>query len=285
VLVPWRGDYPLATAHLGAALTAGNEGSKVVLLGTVDEDAVAEADVPAAAVRRTLSDGGTVTGGDEAAAPATDEGSTALSATRLERVARDLQSRYDVPTEVVLVSGPDGQATAGTVLDVVGDTNCDLVVTGYETADGALTRFVGDLFRSETDVLVHRSVDGRTDWRDVLVPVRKAGEVAHRMIEFATRLARDGGRVSVVHCIGSARERSGASRMLSNLVETVGREVETHIAALPIETYLARVAGEYGLVVVGSSGDRSTASRLLSRPTFERLESVDCDVAILDRNA
>jgi nucleotide-binding universal stress UspA family protein len=281
VLVPWRGDYPLATAHLGAALTAGHEGSKVVLLGTVDEDAVTEFDVPVGVEGRPLSDGGTP---DDGTTVEGHEGDTALSATRLERVAADLQRRYGVPTEVVLVSAADGRASAATVLDVVADTNCDLVVTGYETADGTLTRFVGDLFRSETDVLVHRSVDGRTEWRDVLVPVRKAGEVAHRMIEFATRFARDGGRVSVVHCIGSSRERSGASRMLSNLVETVGREVETHIAALPIESYLARVAGEYDLVVVGSSGDRSTASRLVSRPTFERLETVECDVAILDRN-
>ena len=40
----------------------------------------------------------------------------------------------------------------------------------------------------------------------------------------------------------------------------------------------------YDLVVVGSSGDRSTASRLVSRPTFERVDELDCDFAILDRN-
>ena len=294
VLVPWRGDYPLATAHLGAALTGGNEGSKVVLLGTVDEDAVTEFDVPVDVQGRPLSDGGDGTGAvtdpddpptEAVSTRATADGSTAASATRLESVATDLQERYGVPTEVVLVSAVDGRTTAGTLLDVVGDTNCDLVVTGYETADGGLTRFLGDLFRSETDVLVHRSADGRTRWRDVLVPVRKAGEVAHRMIEFATRLAGGEGRVSVCHCVTSARERGPAARMLSNLVETVSREVETHIAALPIEQYLARVAGSYDLVVVGSSGDRSTASRLVSRPTFERIEAVDCDVAILDRNA
>ena len=294
VLVPWRGDYPLATAHLGAALTAGQEGSKVVLLGTVAEDAVSEFDVPVDVAGRPLPDGA---GGADADAtapadpsgsdspPAAPEGGTVVSATRLETVADELRDRYGVPTEVVLVSAPGGRATAGTVLDVVDDTNCDLVVTGFETADGGLSRFVGDLFRSETDVLVHRSADGRTAWQDVLVPVRKAGEVAHRMIEFATRLAGEAGRVSVCHCVTTDRERGPASRMLSNLVETVSREVETHIAALPIEQYLARVAPSYDLVVVGSSGNRSRASRLVSRPTFERIEAVECDVAILDRNA
>ena len=286
VLVPWRGDYPQATAHLAAALTGGHEGSKVVLLGTVDEAAVSESDVSVDVEGNPLSDGGTGTEGAPETTPSpVPEGGTAVSATRLETLAGDLQERYGVPTEVVLVSAPDGRASATTVLRTVVDTNCDLVVTPYETADGALTRFVGDLFRSETDVLVHRSADGRDRWQDVLVPVRKAGDVAHRMIEFATRLAGEAGRVSVCHCVTSKRERGPAARMLGNLVETVQREVETHIAALPIESYLARVAPQYDLVVVGSSGDRSTASRLFSRPTFERLERVDCDVAILDRNA
>lgn len=271
VLVPWRGDYPQATAHLAAALTGGHEGSKVVLLGTVDEAAVSESDVSVDVEGNPLSDGGTGTEGAPETTPSpVPEGGTAVSATRLETLAGDLQERYGVPTEVVLVSAPDGRASATTVLRTVVDTNCDLVVTPYETADGALTRFVGDLFRSETDVLV---------------PVRKTGDVAHRMIEFATRLAGEAGRVSVCHCVTSKRERGPAARMLGNLVETVQREVETHIAALPIESYLARVAPQYDLVVVGSSGDRSTASRLFSRPTFERLERVDCDVAILDRNA
>jgi hypothetical protein len=36
-------------------------------------------------------------------------------------------------------------------------------------------------------------------------------------------------------------------------------------------------------VFVGSSGERSRASRFVSPPTFERLHDVECDVAVVDR--
>jgi hypothetical protein len=104
------------------------------------------------------------------------------------------------------------------------------------------------------------------------------------MLEFATRLAGDRGRVSVCHCIGSERERDRAERMLGDLVETIPTNVETRISRTAIESYLAHVSGKYDLVIVGSSGDRSAASRFVSRPTFERLDAIDCDVAVLDRN-
>lgn len=35
---------------------------------------------------------------------------------------------------------------------------------------------------------------------------------------------------------------------------------------------------------VGASHDRSTAPRLVAPPTFERLQDVEADVAIVDRN-
>lgn len=170
------------------------------------------------------------------------------------------------------------------MLQAVHDANCDLVITPYETRDGRLSPFVYDLFGSDTDTLVHRSVDGRGSWSHVLVPVRKAGDVAHKMIDFAVRLAGDEGRVSVCHCVASDRERDRGERMLGDLVETVERSVETRIARGDVESYLERVGGDFDLVLVGSSADRSAASRFVSRPTSERIEGVSCDVAILDRN-
>ncbi|MEF8841594.1 MAG: HPP family protein [Haloarculaceae archaeon] len=47
---------------------------------------------------------------------------------------------------------------------------------------------------------------------------------------------------------------------------------------------LDRVASDHDLVLVGSSADRSAASRFVSRPTFERIDDLACDVAVLDRN-
>ena len=125
-------------------------------------------------------------------------------------------------------------------------------------------------------------MDGRENWRRVLVPVRKAGDVAHAMVDFACRLA-GGGRVSVCHCIDTERERREAEEMLANVVETVPRGLETRVARDAIEDYLERTAPDYDLVVVGASTDRSAASRFVAPPTWKRLADVDCDVAVVHR--
>lgn len=289
VLVPWRGDYPLATARLAAGIAAAHDTAKVVLFGTVDAESVADA--PGVDVEETpIGDGGRpddeasgVEGGSDHGSGA-DEPATDGPTLGLDAVATDLEREFGIPCEVLVAATEDGTASAGRVLRAVHDANCDLIVTPFETRDGHLSAFVHDLFRSDTDVLVHRSYDGREAWTDVLVPVRKAGDVAHKMIDFAIRLAGEEGRVSVCHCVPTDRDRGRAERMLGDLVETVPRNVETRIARADIETYLGRVAGDYDLVVVGSSADRSAASRFVSRPTFERIEDVACDVAILDRN-
>jgi hypothetical protein len=285
VLVPWRGDYPLATARLGAGIAAAHDTAKVVLFGTVDAEAVEGA--PTVDVEGVpLSDGGAgaaVESGDGEEGSGPEDG-TESPTLGLETVATELEREFGIPCEVLVAATEDGTASAGRVLQAVHDTNCDLVVTPYETRDGRLSPFVHELFGSDTDVLVHRSVDGREAWTDVLVPVRRAGDVAHKMIDFAVRLAGEDGRVSVCHCVSSEGDRDRAERMLGDLVETVPRNVETRIARDDVETYLGRAAGDYDLVLIGSSSDRSAASRFVSRPTFERIEDVTCDVAVLDRN-
>ena len=295
VLVPWRGDYPLATARLAAGIAAAHDTAKVVLFGAVDAESAEEAPV-VDADGVPLSDGGGAVGtgageaggetagdGGEDEGGAGDDGPTGPTL-GLDTVAADLEREFGIPCEVLVAATEDGTTSAGRVLQAVHDANCDLVVTPYETRDGRLSPFVHDLFDSDTDTLVHRSVDGRESWTDVLVPVRKAGDVAHKMIDFAVRLAGEDGRVSVCHCVTTDRGRDRAERMLGDLVETVPRWVETRISRGDVETYLGRVAGDYDLVLVGSSADRSAASRFVSRPTFERIDDLACDVAILDRN-
>jgi len=286
VLVPWRGDYPLATARLAAGITAAHDTAKVVLFGTVEAESVAAespaADADADADGVPLSDGGVaVESGD---GTGEDEGATDGPTLGLDTVADELEREFGIPCEVLVAATEGGTASADRVLQAVHDANCDLIVTPYETREGRLSPFVHELFGSDTDTLVHRSVDGRGSWSDVLVPVRRAGDVAHKMIDFATRLADEDGRVSVCHCVATEGDRDRAERMLGDLVETVARSVETRIARADVEAYLGRVAGDYDLIVVGSSTDRSAASRFVSRPTFERIEDVTCDVAVLDRN-
>jgi spermidine synthase len=78
-------------------------------------------------------------------------------------------------------------------------------------------------------------------------------------------------------------ERRPAETRLANLVETVDRPVETRVARSDVTAYLAANAKSYDLVVIGSSGDRSAASRFVSPPTFERIAEVETDVAVVDR--
>ncbi len=326
VLVPIRGAHPGETARLGARIAAAHEGAKVVLLGLLDPDEFAAAttadtggtpDDAVAVLGGTdgpgpTPAGGTTSGGDHAADdgdaddgtspdeatvdgahpdaaddPLAEQLATAASAMDLESRAADIEATYGVPTEV-LVAETTPETPGSAIVQASHDTNCDLIVTPYETEDDRLAGYIHELFHSDTDTLVHRCADPENpsggEWRDVLVPVRRAGDVAHKMIDFATRLAGDRGRVSVCNCIDSERERSDAERMLGNLAEPADGGVETRVARADITEFLASASASYDLVIIGSSADRSTASRFVSRPTFERVDELDCDFAILDRN-
>jgi nucleotide-binding universal stress UspA family protein len=319
VLVPVRGAHPGETARLGARIAAAHEGAKVVLLGLLDPDefeAATAAD--GSATEEPSDDAVAVLGGSDGPTPSPDGGpatdtadgdggtapdaatvdgadadsvaeqlATAASAMDLESRAADIEATYGVPTEV-LVAEATPETPGRAILQAAHDTNCDLIVTPYETDDDRLAPYIHELFGSDTDTLVHRCSNpddpAGGEWRDVLVPVRRAGDVAHKMIDFGTRLAGDSGRVSVCHCIGDERDRSDAERMLGNLAETADGNVETRVARADIVDFLTRASGSYDLVIIGSSADRSTASRFVSRPTFERVDELDCDFAILDRN-
>jgi spermidine synthase len=71
--------------------------------------------------------------------------------------------------------------------------------------------------------------------------------------------------------------------LLSNLVEAFPGDYETRVANADIEDFLATNAPNYDLILLGASTDRTAASRLFSPPTFERLQDVDADVAIVHR--
>ncbi len=273
VLVPVRGGDRTATAMLAGRLAAGGDGV-VVLLDFVASERVA------AAERDLLADGSPAEEG------VVDDGQTArnqaaaASAAQLERTAARVEAETGVPCEVVVASS---DAPAEATIRTAHETGCDLVAAPYETSDDGLSAFVGRLFRSDVDVLVHRSVDpDRTTWDDVLVPVRRAGDVAHEMLEFAVRLA-GADRVTLATCIGSNGNRRRAESMLADLAETEPG-VETRVSRREIEAFLERTAPGFDLVVMGASRDRSAASRFVSRPTFERLGQLEADVAIVDRN-
>jgi hypothetical protein len=313
VLVPMRGTTGERTAFFGARLAAAHEAGKVVLCDVVSE-AAAETDSPAEAtdgeaadtvteITSTASDDGTLSpnygdgtrspnAGDgtrsvdsgDGTAPTSSDAATLSTATaerveRLERIAGTVRTRVGVPCEVVVVAGDPLPAT----LQAARNANCDLVVTPYEAHHGALSTFVRGIFGSEFDAVAFRSSTDRRRWSRVLVLVARPGDTAHAMIDFATRLTHGRGMVSVTTCVGSDVERRRAENRLDHLVETVEGNVETRVARSSVDDFIAANAGHYDLLVLGSSGERSPASRFVSPPMFQRLEGLDCDVAVFDR--
>ncbi|MFB6184659.1 MAG: HPP family protein [Haloarculaceae archaeon] len=319
VLVPMRGENPEETAMLAARLAAAHSAGKVVLLDLVDDQYVARQEWEHIEAHRRAgpmrSDGGPDSDGRrEGASDATEaetepdpdaersqrtDGTapadlsrealeelgteTAISemAARLEAQAQQIETRVGVPCEVV-VAVPDASAS-GAVLRTAEEANCDLVAVAYEEQDGALSPFVRELFRGDTDVVVHRSRAGRTRWKRVLVTIRRASDLAHSMIDFAGRLAGPSGHISAGTCLPSGRSRRWGEEMLADVVAPFEWHIETRVDVASIEEFLEENASQYDIVFLGASTDRSAASRFVSPPTFERIRNVDADVVIVDR--
>ncbi|MFT4890870.1 MAG: nucleotide-binding universal stress UspA family protein [Halobacteriales archaeon] len=299
VLVPMRGEGTERTAMFAGRVAAAHEAGKVVLLDVVDDEEVADAErsilLEEAADRlSTLGEGKWASEGEiDRLEPSTiderletDEAETATeSVMRLERTAGRVETKIGVPTEVVVAVGRGDRV--GTVCRAADETNCDLIVSPYETEHGRLSGFVRGLFGVDRDVVVFRSgnagADAEPRWRRAMVPVRRANETAHAMIDFARRVTGQAGSVSVCRCIDAESQRRRAESMLADLVEAFTGTFETRVARTSLDGFLSANAAQYDLIVLGASTDRSAASRFLLRPTFERISSVDADVAIVHR--
>lgn len=268
VLVPMRGETADHTATLAARLAVAHEAGKVVLLDVLEDvdGGVLDAD-PAGRL-------------DPSDLPEADAERVRHAADQLNDVADELRTHVGVSVDVVAAAGDPARTT----LDTARRTNCDLVVTPYEERHGALSPYVRRVLSGPIDAVAHRST-GERRWRRILVPVSRPGDSAHAMVDFATRLAGRSGRVSACTCIGREVERRSAEQRLANVVETFDAPIETRVARAEVTEFIAENASAYDLVLLGSSGDRSAASRLISPPTFERVRDVDCDVAVVDTRA
>ena len=278
VLVPLQGEQAERTAVFGARLAAAHTAGKIVLLDFFGEDTLAKTDLDIHAEQRA-----------PVYAIATEEGTESDPAVvaerrildhardRLENIERRIESEIGVPCDIAVMA--EEAATAETILTTAHETNCDLIVTPYGDGLEGSSYFPG-LFRGDIDTIAFRPIREQVEWQRILVSVRRAGDIAHSMLDFARRLAGDNG-VTVSTCIARDSERRSAERMLADLVETVRCPCETHVAQAAVEEYLADHASEYDLVMIGASTDRSAASRFLSPPTFESLQNVECDFAVV----
>ncbi|SEW21621.1 HPP family protein [Natrinema salifodinae] len=260
-----------SVARFGASIAAAHDAGKVVLFDVVDEGAAAEA----------VGESGGNVGRTESAATTTER-VAGDAARRLESLAAELEEAYGVPCEFVVAA--DGGLSASLVLQTAQRQNCDLIVAPYAESDrGGLSPFIKGLFDSEIDVIAFRSNDGRERWRHGLVAARGAGDTARAMLDFAIRVTGSHRPISVCTCIDGESRRRTAESTLADLIDAFSGRFETHVVNAAVETYLTRVAPRYDVCFVGSSTDRTTASRFVSPPTFRKLRDLECDVAIVHR--
>lgn len=257
ILVPMRGEAK-ETALFAARLAAAHDVSKIILLKTVAEQ-------------------GTDADSEQQSLQTQAEGYQ--EAEQLEGFADRIENETGVPCRPIVVV--EEQPLARLVTNVAHDMNCDLIVTPYETADGSLTPFIQSIFKNEIDVVVYRAVDEGETWQRLLLLIKEPGDLAHSMLDFAQRLTAESGFVSVTKCVSNSSQRRKAERMLESLVEAFDAIHETRVATTSIDQYLERNGHHYDLILVGASTDRSPASRVLTPPTFEKIQNVDTDVAIV----
>jgi nucleotide-binding universal stress UspA family protein len=274
ILVPVRESASESLVLFAARLAAAHDAGKVVLVKTVRPEAIeetaAELDADGVVIEAEESP-------EESLTRAAEEQITEQQLRSLERI----ESVVDVPCEFVVAieSGSAGE----TVYATAETENCDLIVCPYETEDGDPSPFVRTILNGAVDAIVFRPSDGRTEWTRILVLVRSPGQLANAMLDFANRLVSARGTISACTCISTRRERRSAEIMLENVIESFSESIETRIATGSVEQFLERNTSLYDLAVIGASTDRSAASRLVSTPTFERIQEVDCDLAIVHR--
>jgi nucleotide-binding universal stress UspA family protein len=280
VLVPLRGETAATTARFGARLAAVHEAGHVVVLKTTT-DTIETTDRQAGDESSQTGEHTTETARDETSSWTDDQdASTAQPSPQVEKLTEQLRASIGVACDA-LVAQNGATLTSQTVRDAVRDTNSNLIVIPYTGEEGTLSPLVRELFRGPTNVIALRTTGTETRWRNVLVPIRTAGPLAHSMIEFASRLAGEVGTVHVCTCIASESQRRRAERMLGNTVETVSCTTETHISQASIEDFLTANDTRYDLIMIGASTDRSKPSRVFSPPTHKRLQELNCDVAVV----
>ncbi|MFB6185760.1 MAG: HPP family protein, partial [Halobacteriaceae archaeon] len=260
VLIPMRGDTSETVATFGAKIAAAHEAGKVVLLDIVENEAVA-------AKERELIESGK-TADREKAEQYAKANVAEPAASKLEQRAHTIESEMGIPCDVVVAV--ERSSPANTTLQTAKDTNCDLIVTPYEKDGESLSQFVKNLFRSNIDVIAMRSMTENNQWNRAMVPVRKAGTVAHAMIDYAERIIEEDGTLSICNCIDKEGKRREAELMLADLADPVSMECETRVARSSIEDFLEKNDDQYDIIFLGASTQRSTASRFISPPTFER---------------
>jgi hypothetical protein len=273
-----RTSHAREAARFGAMMAASEEGGRVVLLELVDEAAIAAAErevIQREVAGNPPDDAEYIT---DAESPA-EERAADWAARTLEQQATEIEADLGVACEVIVAVEDDD--TAGTVIDAADRTDTDLVVAPFEYRKGTIPEYVRHLFATELDVVAFRGYRDHDTWNRILVTVDRPGDLANAMMDYAGRLTGTTGTVSACSCISDERERRDAERVLEDVIDVTDARCETRISRSSFDSYVERNADQYDLVMLGSSRDRSAASRLLRSPTYERAADFETDLAVV----
>jgi len=281
VIVPMVDGVDDTLAAFGGRLAAAHDAGKVVLLDIVSEQEVAAAERAAVAGESSVESSAgepTVDESDEGGAEAMESlpDGVRQRVTELEASADRLRGQFDVTCEVAVAAGGPFEATRHTAREAT----CDLVVPPFSEVTEP---FVRQVFESTLDTVALRAADGHESWRRVLVMVARPGDTAHAMVDFAERLAGEGGRVSVCTCIDSERERRRAEEKLARVAETETTPIETRVIESSPGDFCASAAGFYDLILVGATRGEGPLLSVFSTEDLETLDEVDCDLGIVER--
>ena len=263
------------TALFGALLAAAHEAGTVVLYRATPHQELPE-------IHLGPSETGPLQPDRDAGATEPTAGDTWTDTPEiesLERVRLAVEETVDVPTEIAIESGDPNDPSK--TIQAAHTLDCDLIVTSHDGELATPSPYLAGLFGGDVDAIAFNPTERTTSWSRVLVLVRGPGPTAMAMVDFATRIAATPERVSVAHTVEDQERRRQAETMLAELIDSFESDIETRVATGPVGDFLERNAAYYDMVFIGSSSDRSVASRILSPPTFQHLESVDVDVALV----
>lgn len=239
VVVPVTDATGTARAHFAAQLAAGaGSRGRIVLLNAAEE-------APSETGRETATE-----------------------------VARELEVRYDVDTDVVVTSRDPAAAEIATVAQ---DTTSDLIVAPFdpETPEDFLP-FV----RAPVDVIGLKTVPDRRSWARILVGISGREQTDRTLVEIADRI---GTELSLYHYSKPGGRRRERERLLADLLETTTATTDTRIGDTPPDQFFPHAAAGYNLLAVGASMDRRAVSRTVVPPRFYTVDA-DCDIAVVNRS-
>lgn len=276
VLVPIRHDGDDETALFAAYLAAAHDAGKLVLFDAISEEEQGEPPVADGRLRKRQRTFDTTPESDQ------PDGVPQDVIDRLTEIEEYVESTMELPCEMVVARGQrdDPQVAIRTARQV----NCDLLVSSYGQSTGdvlELSPYVDGLLAGPIDSIGFSSAQRQTSWSRIIVMVRSRGELANAMLDFAQRLAPRPRTITVCTCIADKNERTSADNMLDDLVSSFDAKFETRLSYSTVPQYLADTSQRYDLAMIGASTDRSKASRIVTPPTVEQLDTVDCDLAIV----